>query len=111
LAAACLAEALLVPPVGGPTTPAPNLAAAATSTDGHGLRARYFDTESLTGLKLTRTDPTVNFAWGSGSPVRSIAPNTFSARWQGELQVRRTAPTPSTRARATARGCGSTGSG
>jgi acid phosphatase type 7 len=36
---------------------------------------------------LTRTDPTVNFSWGSGSPHSSIGGDTFSVRWTGEVKA------------------------
>src|SRR3954470_23238895 len=52
---------------------------------GTGLLAQYFDNKDFTNLKLTRTDATVNFAWGSGSPAAGIASDTFSVRWTGQL--------------------------
>src|SRR5215210_4870413 len=60
---------------------------AAGATTAHGLSARYFDRQGLTDLKLTRTDPAVNFEWGRGSPSRALGSDTFSARWHGELQA------------------------
>lgn len=53
----------------------------------NGLRGDYYDNANLTNLKLTRTDNTINFNWGSGSPNSAIAPNTFSARWTGQVQA------------------------
>ena len=53
---------------------------------GTGLTGQYYDNSDLTNLKLTRTDATVNFNWGSGSPNNVIAANTFSVRWQGQVQ-------------------------
>src|SRR5207247_1006582 len=38
---------------------------------GTGLTGQYFDNIDFTSLKITRTDPTVNFDWGSGSPDTS----------------------------------------
>ena len=32
-----------------------------------------------------RFDPTVNFAWGTGSPIAGIAADTFSVRWTGSV--------------------------
>jgi polygalacturonase len=58
----------------------------ATSDIGNGLKAEYYDNANLTNLKLTRTDSTVNFDWGTGSPDATIAPNTFSVRWTGQVQ-------------------------
>lgn len=53
---------------------------------GTGLKGEYYDNKDLTNLKLARTDATVNFDWGSGSPDSSIAADTFSARWTGRVQ-------------------------
>jgi hypothetical protein len=58
----------------------------AASPTGGGLTGQYYDNIDLTGLKVTRTDPTVNFDWGSGSPDPSIGPDTFSVRWTGQVQ-------------------------
>jgi endoglucanase len=51
----------------------------------NGLKADYFDNIDFTNLKLTRTDPTLNFNWGNGSPTASIGADTFSARWTGQV--------------------------
>ena len=59
----------------------------ASASVGTGLKGEYYDNKDLTNLKLTRTDGTVNFDWGSGSPVSSlIGADTFSARWTGQVQ-------------------------
>ncbi|MDF2709875.1 MAG: hypothetical protein K0R62_5527 [Nonomuraea muscovyensis] len=50
-----------------------------------GLTATYFDNADLTGKSVTRVDPTVNFDWGSSSPDPAIGPDTFSARWTGQV--------------------------
>lgn len=52
---------------------------------GTGLTGNYYDNRDFTNLKLTRTDPTVNFNWGSGSPASGIAADTFSVRWTGQI--------------------------
>ena len=57
------------------------------STTTNGLKGEYFDNQDLTNLKLTRTDPKVDFSWGSGSPDPSIAPDTFSVRWSGQVKA------------------------
>ncbi len=57
---------------------------------GTGLTGRYYDNMDFTSLKLTRTDPTVNFNWGSGSPSESIGVDSFSVRWQGYVVPRYT---------------------
>ncbi|HXI57096.1 MAG TPA: PQQ-dependent sugar dehydrogenase, partial [Polyangia bacterium] len=58
-----------------------------TATVG-GLSGEYYDNVDLTNLRLTRTDPTVNFDWAMGSPDPAIAPSTFSVRWTGMVTPR-----------------------
>src|SRR3712207_200676 len=53
---------------------------------GAGLRAQYFDSADFTSPKRTRTEA-VNFYWDNGSPDPSIAPDTFSVRWTGQLDA------------------------
>jgi glucose/arabinose dehydrogenase len=55
---------------------------------GNGLRGEYFDNINFTNSQLVRTDSTVNFNWGNGSPDGSIAPDTFSVRWTGQIEAR-----------------------
>ncbi|MCY7282712.1 MAG: hypothetical protein LH679_04555, partial [Cyanobacteria bacterium CAN_BIN43] len=63
-------------------------AASVAVATGLGLLGQYFDNPDLTNLKLTRTDPTINFSWISGeSPGIEIAPTTFSARWTGAVEA------------------------
>jgi glucose/arabinose dehydrogenase len=52
-----------------------------------GLKAEYYDNIDFTNLKLTRTDDTVNFDWGSGSPNAAIGADTFSVVWSGQVQA------------------------
>jgi regulation of enolase protein 1 (concanavalin A-like superfamily) len=54
---------------------------------GTGLTGQYYDNIDLTNPKITRTDGTVNFDWGSGSPDPSIGVDSFSARWTGQVQA------------------------
>ncbi|CAN5363471.1 hypothetical protein BH09PLA1_BH09PLA1_05120 [soil metagenome] len=53
----------------------------------NGLRATYFNNKNFTGTQITRTDNTVSFDFGSGSPDALIARDTFSARWNGKFQA------------------------
>ncbi len=55
------------------------------SSAGKGLKGEYFDNSDFTNLKFTRTDPQINFDWGTGSPSNSIGADTFSVRWSGLL--------------------------
>lgn len=54
---------------------------------GNGLRAEVFDNINLTNLKVTRTDATVDFEWGTGPPDPSVAVDTFSVRWTGQIEA------------------------
>lgn len=64
---------------GGPGTP---------PGTGTGLRGEYFDNIDFTAPVLTRTDATVNFDWGNGSPAANIGADTFSVRWTGQVEAR-----------------------
>ena len=52
-----------------------------------GLKGNYFADQTLTTLKLTRTDATVNFDWGTGSPDPALPVDHFSARWTGQVKA------------------------
>jgi hypothetical protein len=54
---------------------------------GSGLTGYYYGDQNLTTLRLTRTDPTVNFNWGTGAPAASLPSDHFSARWTGQVQA------------------------
>jgi hypothetical protein len=54
---------------------------------GTGLTGYYFSDQSLTTLRFTRTDPTVNFNWGTGAPAASLPSDHFSVRWTGQVQA------------------------
>jgi hypothetical protein len=58
---------------------------------GSGLTGQYYN-DPGTGahfvtLVLTRTDPTVNFNWGTGSPGPGVTAERFSVRWTGQVQA------------------------
>jgi autotransporter-associated beta strand protein len=57
------------------------------SAAGTGIVGAYFNNADFTSPVLTRTDPQINFDWGTGSPDGSIGADTFSARWDGLLRV------------------------
>lgn len=62
--------------------------AAGQSGTGTGLKGEYFaNTDLKAPVALTRTDPTVNFTWGTTAPVSSIVPDKFSARWSGKIEA------------------------
>jgi fibronectin type 3 domain-containing protein len=64
-----------------------NLSGTSGPDDHAGLKGEYYDNLDFTNLKLTRTDPKVDFSWGSGSPDPSIGPDTFSVRWSGQVKA------------------------
>lgn len=72
-------QSRLFPAFVEPTAPAPG-------ANGTGLTGQYYDNQDLTALLLTRTDATVDFDFGTGSPASGIGSNTFSARWTGQLK-------------------------
>ncbi|MGI9646481.1 MAG: Ig-like domain-containing protein, partial [Ilumatobacteraceae bacterium] len=51
-----------------------------------GLEGTYYDNIDLTNEVLTRSDPVIDFNWGSGSPDPAIGSNTFSVRWTGLIE-------------------------
>ena len=56
--------------------------------NGTGLYAKYYNTttRNLSGLPtLSRTDATINFDWGGGSPDPLINNNNFTAQWTGTI--------------------------
>ena len=57
-----------------------------TGTTG-GLDATYYDNMDLTGPSVSRVDPRVDFNWGDASPIAGIDPETFSARWTGQIEA------------------------
>ncbi|HEX8912920.1 MAG TPA: PQQ-dependent sugar dehydrogenase [Humisphaera sp.] len=57
-----------------------------TGTVAQGLAATYFDNKDFTGTTVKRTDATVNFGWGLGSPAAGIGADTFSVRWTGKIK-------------------------
>src|SRR3954467_1091351 len=62
---------------------------------GTGLHADYFNNQTLTApVAVSRTDATVNFNWGTGSPAAGGGVRHFPAGWtgQGEALFRQTYP-------------------
>jgi hypothetical protein len=50
-----------------------------------GLTGQYFDNTDFTALRVTRTDPGVNFNFGTGAPAPGVAADTFAIRWTGTI--------------------------
>jgi len=61
----------------------------AAGGSGTGLLAQYFNDAGnatyFTALKLTRTDHTIDFNWGSAAPNSAVQADNFSVRWSGQV--------------------------
>ena len=68
------------------TTPPPP---GGTTNAGTGLRGEYFNNKALTAPSvLTRTDPTIDFDWGNGTPANgTVNVDNFSVRWTGQVEA------------------------
>ncbi len=53
---------------------------------GTGLLGQYYGTAQLGDLSLVRTDATVNYQWGSGSPDPTVPAGAYSVRWSGRVE-------------------------
>ncbi len=63
--------------------------AAGSIGTGTGLTGDYFSNQAMTftgAPTLTRTDATVDFDWGYGSPAPLISTDLFTVRWTGAVQ-------------------------
>lgn len=59
------------------------------TAQGTGWSARYWNNRTLSGSPvLTRTDGSINFDWGGGSPAPEVNPDNFSAEWRQTLSTR-----------------------
>lgn len=53
-----------------------------------GMKGEYFTNTELKGSPfLTKTDPTVNFMWGTWRPDDSIKVDKYSIRWTGKIKA------------------------
>ncbi|MBC9797100.1 PA14 domain-containing protein [Sinomicrobium weinanense] len=53
---------------------------------GNGLKAEYYNGYHRDELKYSKTDPTVDFDWATGTPDESLGTDQFSVRWSGQVQ-------------------------
>lgn len=53
---------------------------------GTGLMGRYYHNVDFSALVQTRTDATVDFNWGGGSPMPEMDPDYFSVIWSGKVR-------------------------
>ena len=49
------------------------------------LKASYFNNITLTGTPLVRAESSINYNWGTSSPVNGIDADNFSVRWEGTV--------------------------
>ena len=54
---------------------------------GTGLLGEYFAGKQFNQVSLRRTDATVSFNWGAGSPGSALPADNFSARWTGWIEI------------------------
>jgi hypothetical protein len=55
---------------------------------GDGLNASYYNGTNFETLVGTTNVATLNFDWGTGSPMAGVNADAFSARWTGQIQPR-----------------------
>lgn len=53
---------------------------------GNGVIGTYFNTINFASRVAARKDNTINFDWGSGSPMTKVSPDRFSVIWTGLVQ-------------------------
>ena len=70
-----------------PSTDTTYTAVFTTVPPGDGLAATYWNNVKFTGSTVHRTDATIDFDWGTGSPATGIAKDTFSVRWTGMIRT------------------------
>jgi len=59
-----------------------------TAGAGGGVKGEYFSNMTLTGgPALTRTDESIDFSWGEGSPDGTIPADRFGVRWTADLEI------------------------
>jgi hypothetical protein len=52
-----------------------------------GVKGQYYRGMAFDTLVLTRTDPQINFNWGTSAPDPVVGADTFSVRWTGEVEA------------------------
>lgn len=62
-------------------------AAGAVLGTGDGLAATYYNNTDFTAAAISRIDPRVYFDWGHYFETPTVAADTFSVRWTGQVQA------------------------
>ena len=52
-----------------------------------GLQADYYNGSNFDEMVVSRTDPSIDFNWGDGSPAEDVSSDRFSVRWHGEVHA------------------------
>ncbi|MTJ09822.1 MULTISPECIES: PA14 domain-containing protein [unclassified Anabaena] len=80
-----ITDPTLLPKIGGEQTgSSSNLSSSLPVGAVHGLTGRYYN--NYNDLGLIRTDATVDFNWGNGSPDAIIGKDNFRVDWTGLVQ-------------------------
>lgn len=58
-----------------------------TGSASTGLAADYYDGATFNTLRFSRTDPTIDFNWGSAGPGNGLSASAYSVRWQGKVEA------------------------
>ncbi len=66
-------------------TPAGATVTIGDNDGGTGLKGEYYGGTTFNTLLLTRSDASVNFNWGTGSPDPALPADGFSVRWTGRV--------------------------
>ena len=65
------------------------LSSTITSCSNVGYTANYYNNRNLSGTPvINRTDPSINFDWGEGSPAAGVNSDNFSVRWNGNVDLK-----------------------
>jgi len=52
-----------------------------------GVKGQYFGGMNFGSLALTRTDPKIDFSWGTAAPDPLVGADNYSVRWTGEVEA------------------------
>ena len=58
-----------------------------TAKEGGGIRGDYYKGMNFETYVLTRTDPRIDFSWGTSEPDPAVGTDQFSVRWSGEVEA------------------------
>lgn len=79
------ADLNIIPSEGATLLLAPQVVSSSSAVGSMGLVGMYYKQRGLKGESIRRIDPTVNFDWGVGSPMKELQGDYFSVLWTGSL--------------------------